>query len=228
MSSKKNKQKDGSNNKSRHRGREISPALAPRNSALSNKLLGKSRYVSEEKVFDRGDDRSKLRSRKDGDDMLPMHKRTDSHDRSGKRKDNRRGSMSPLKDRYDTEMMPAMKKMYPQVKDDKMDRRRQASDSPVRGDRRKLPIEMDKKRDIRELSPRLHDSRRDNQYKTGDTHYDKRGDQKGKRLLSPDAKKGRDDRNRDYNQKDRNADYESGPWSGDHVSFFFNNTSFCF
>lgn len=232
-SSKKSKQRDESGGKSRHRGREPSPLLLSRNSvsnSSSMKLLGNSqRYVSGEKVSDkhRGDDRSKFYSKKDGDDMLEMHKRTDSRDRNNKRsrisprKDTRRGSLSPpLKDRYDSEMIPGMKKLYPQTshKDDKGDHRRQASDSPVRGDRRKLVSDVDKKRDVRELSPRMHESRRDNQYRNSDPHFDKRSDQKGKRVLSPEPKKGRDDRNRDYNPKDRNVDYEASSWSGEHVS----------
>lgn len=230
VSSKKSKQRDESGTKSRHRGREPSPLLVSRNSASNSaslKLLGSSqRYITDEKISDkhRVEDRSKFYSRKDGDDVLQMPKRTDSRDRNGKRnrmsprKDNRRGSLSPLKDRYDSEIMPGVKKVYSQTihKDDKSDHRRQASDSPIRGDRRKLASEVEKKRDVRELSPRMHDSRRDNQYRVGDQHYDKRSEQKGKRVLSPDPKKGRDDRNRDYNQKDRNADYEAGSWSGDH------------
>lgn len=229
-SSKKSKQRDASGGKSRHRGRDSSPLMLARNSAtnpVSVKLLGNSqRYLPEEKVSDkhRADDRSKFYS-KDADDLL--QKRTDSRDRGGKRsrlsprKDNRRSSLSPLKDRYDSEIIPGMKKLYPPVghKDDKGDHRRQASDSPVRANRRKVATEIDKKRDVREVSPRIHDSRRDNQYRAGDLHYDKRGDQKGKRLLTPEPKKGRDDRIRDY-AKDRNADYESAAWAGDHVSIF--------
>lgn len=232
VSSKKSKQRDESN-KSRHRGRDPSPLLLPRNSvtnAQSVKLLGNSqRYLPEEKIGDkhRSDDRSKFYSRKESDELFQMHKRTDSRERTGKRsrispkKDSRKGSISPLKDRYDSEVLPSVKKLYPPMghKDDKG---RQASDSPIRNDRRKLPSEVDKKRDIREISPRGHDSRRDNQYRAGETHYDKRNDQKGKRLLSPDLKKGRDDRSRDYNPKDRNADYETGSWSSDHVSIKLN------
>ena len=231
-SSKKSKQRDESGSKSRHRGREPSPLLLSRNSASNSssvKLLGNSqRYISEEKIPDkhRADDRSKFYSKKDADDLIEIHKRTDSRDRNNKRsrlsprKDSRRGSLSPLKDRYDSDIMPGMKKLYPQTshKDDKGDHRRQASDSPVR-DRRKLVSDVDKKRDLRELSPRMHESRRDTQYRNSDTHFDKRSDPKGKRVLSPEPKKGRDDRNRDYNPKDRNADYETGSWSSEHVSY---------
>lgn len=64
----------------------------------------------------------------------------------------------------------------------------------------------------------MHESHRDNQYRNSDPHFDKRGDQKGKRVLYPEPKKGKDDRNRDYNLKDRNVDYEASSWSGEHVS----------
>ncbi|XP_035225602.1 zinc finger CCCH domain-containing protein 13-like isoform X2 [Stegodyphus dumicola] len=229
QSSKKSKQRDDSVGKGKHRNRDASPLLLSRNSGSSVqsvKLLGSHRYLAEEKAADkhRSDDRSKLYSRKDADELLPLHKRTDSRERGGKRsrlsprKDNRKGSISPHKDRYESDLLSNVsRKMYISSvpdKEEKSDRHR-TSISPTRSERRKGVSEMEKKREIREVSPRLHDSRRDNQYRSND--YEKRGNElKVKRLLSPDTKKGREDRNRDHSQKDRNIDYESNLWSADH------------
>ncbi|GIX98788.1 zinc finger CCCH domain-containing protein 13, partial [Caerostris extrusa] len=225
VSSKKGKLKEEASGKSRHRHREPSPVLLARSSnstSQSMKLMGTSRYLTEEKPVEkiRGDERSKYYSRKDDEDLLPPNKRNDSRERGNKRtrvsprKGSRKGSLSPHKERYDPDMLSvASRKMYPHEKE-KVDRRR-TSISPVRSDRRKLNPEIEKKRDLRDISPREHDSRRD-MYRGNEVHgYDKRGGEPKKRFVSPDMKKNREDKGRDH-IKDRNAEYESSSWQGDH------------
>ncbi|GFS61379.1 zinc finger CCCH domain-containing protein 13 [Nephila pilipes] len=226
ISSKKTKPRIEVPGKTRHRTRDASPPIIPRNSGSSSqsmKLMGTSRYLTDEKPMEklRGDERSKYYSRKEEEDLLPPNKRNDSRDRGSKRsklsprKDSRRGSLSPHKDRYDSEMLSVgNRKLYPHEKD-KLDRRR-PSVSPVRSDRRKMNPEIEKKRDVRELSPREHESRRDNAYRGNEPHgYDKRGNEPKKRFVSPDMKKNRDDKGRDH-IKDRNSEYDSSSWQGDH------------
>ncbi|GFY52278.1 zinc finger CCCH domain-containing protein 13 [Trichonephila inaurata madagascariensis] len=227
ISSKKIKPREEVSGKIRHRTRDVSPQIVPRNSGSSSqsmKLMGTSRYLSEEKPMEklRGDERSKYYSRKEEDELLPPNKRNESHERGYKRsklsprKDSRRGSLSPHKDRYDSDMLSVgNRKLYPHEKE-KLDRRR-PSVSPVRSDRRKINPEVEKKRDIREMSPREHhESRRDNAYRSNDPHsYDKRNSEPKKRFVSPDMKKNRDDKVRDH-IKDRNSEYDSSSWQGDH------------
>ncbi|GFX41818.1 zinc finger CCCH domain-containing protein 13 [Trichonephila clavipes] len=227
ISSKKIKPREEVPGKTRHRTRDVSPQIMPRNSGSSSqsmKLMGTSRYLSDEKPVEklRGDERSKYYSRKEEDELLPPNKRNDSHERGYKRsklsprKDSRRGSLSPHKDRYDSDMLSVgNRKLYPHEKE-KLDRRR-PSVSPVRSDRRKINPEVEKKRDIREMSPREHpESRRDNAYRGNDPHsYDKRSSEPKKRFVSPDMKKNRDDKVRDH-IKDRNSEYDSSSWQGDH------------
>ncbi|XP_054724542.1 zinc finger CCCH domain-containing protein 13-like isoform X2 [Uloborus diversus] len=229
IASKKSK-RDEPGGKSRHRGRESPPMLLPRNTAPNIqpiKLVGNSaRYLPEDKSGDRHryNDRPKAYSRKE-DDALSLSKRTDSRDRTGKRsklsprKDTHKVSLSPHKDRYDQDVISNVsRKIYgspipPHEKEDRGSDRRRLSLSPGRNDRRKLTSEVGKKRDVREISPR-QDSRRETQYRATESHgYEKRGlETKVKRVVSPDLKKGREDRIRDHNQKDRNVDYEGGSW----------------
>ncbi|XP_042900743.1 zinc finger CCCH domain-containing protein 13 isoform X1 [Parasteatoda tepidariorum] len=227
VQTKKSKPRDESG--SRRMRSHTPPMLAPRSSGNGSqppaKQFGTNRYFTEEKTIERNrpDDRGKPYSRKE-DILLSQKQRNDSRDRTDKRgrisprKDNRKGSLSPVKNRYEVDVNPvASRKLYPHDKD-KGDRHRQ-SPSPVRSDRRRPPGELDKKRDIRDLSPRDHDPRRDTRYQSNEAHgYEKRvTEPKIKRVVSPDVlKKGRDDRGRDYAQKDRGIDYEFNSWQGDH------------
>lgn len=222
---KKSKSRDESSGKRRRHHREFSP-VPPLSSAnaLPIKVLPTPRYLSDEKSTDKirgAEDRGRPYSKRDPEDLIAIHKRTDSHERISKRsrlsprKEMHKGSLSPPppKERYDESMT---RKMYAVAHDkDKLDRRR-TSVSPIRSDRRKMPVELDKKREIRESPP--HDSRRDPLYRGTEAHgYDKRGiDTKGKRFMSPEVKKGREDKGREH-VKERGVDYDTPTWQGDHV-----------
>lgn len=226
--SKKSKSRDESRSKSRRRHREPSPMLPPRASSANAQPIKMPRYPPEDKPTDKirmtTDDRGRSHKRGDTEDLLPPHKRPDSQSKrlrgtSPSRKDLRKASLSPppMKDRYDNEAINRKLYAVAHEKEKGMDRRR-SSVSPGRSsDRRKMALEIEKKRDIRESPP--HDLRREGLYRGAEAHgYDKRsGEVKAKRFVSPEIKKSREDKGREH-VKDRGVDYDAPSWQGDHVS----------
>lgn len=235
---KKNRQKaDDLGPKSRQRNRDSPPLLLSRMSGHSNSPSGRipgshgHHSLERERSAEPMMERSKLHMRKPPDDSLNQPKRSDSREQMSKR-----SRFSPRRDGYRDTLSPPRGKLegdgyiggnsrkpysspvlHLDKGDDRNDRRRR-SPSPVRGnkdprDRRSFPGEFDKKRELREPSPRPG---RDNLHRNVDSRNYPRKDDVNKRGLSPDIKKGRDDKSRDRGPRDRNIDHEPLMWNEDH------------